>query len=67
MSDSENEWQLKFLQLKAKIKTMRDLQKEYFRKRDPQVLLKSKQCEREVDEIITPKPTSQATLDWLGQ
>lgn len=56
-------WADKF---KKKVKEMRELQTEYFKRRDNHVLIKSKQVEKEVDEMITPKQSVQATLEWLG-
>lgn len=51
------------------VNDVRTLQKEYFRKRDPQVLIRSKQAESKLDEFLNPKPkqVSQAAIDFLGR
>lgn len=63
----DEDFKLKYLKLATNVKVMRMLQKEYFRKRDPMVLIESKRMEKIVDEILNPLPSSQATFDWLAQ
>lgn len=63
------ELQLKHQALTKLVNDVRILQKEYFRKRDPQVLIKSKEAESKLDNFLNPKPkpVSQASIDFLGR
>lgn len=63
----QNEWELKYNHLKAKVQVMLDTQKEYFKTRDQNTLKKAKALEAEVRELINPKQKLQAEFDWLGQ
>jgi hypothetical protein len=66
MPDS-TETQRQFESFKKKVKEMLECQQAYFKTKDFQLLKKSKAMEKEVRDIITPKQSSQATIDWLGQ
>jgi len=61
------EIELRYIKLKDKVKKLLDAQKEYFRTRDGQKLIIAKSLEKEVSEMVNPKPKSQAEIDWLGQ
>lgn len=64
------DYQKAYEQLDKMIRDVRALQKEYFKKRDPQVLIRSKQAESKLDEFLNPPKqpkVSQATIEWLGQ
>lgn len=61
------ELERRYLRLKAKVKDMMTMQKLYFRTRDPQTLVKSKELEKEVWELIDPKPTTQLPFEFLAQ
>ena len=51
------------------VQDVRSLQKEYFKKRDPQVLIRSKQAESKLDEFLNPKPKPivQASIEFLAR
>lgn len=62
--------EIKYLKLAEKVRQMLAAQKAYFRSnKDFQLLKVSKAIEKEVDEMVNPKPnhTSQATLDFLAR
>lgn len=62
------EAQLKYLQLADKVRKMLAAQKAYFRSnKDFQLLKVSKALETEVNDIVNPKPSSQASIEWLGR
>lgn len=67
-ADPTIDYKVKYEKLAGLVKQMLAAQKAYFRSnKDFQLLKKSKALEKEVDEIVNPKPMTQATLDWLGQ
>lgn len=63
----DEDFKLKYVRLAEKVKLMMATQKEYFKTRHPNVLSKSKALEKEVDEMINPKPSNQAMFDWLAR
>ncbi|HEX7906247.1 MAG TPA: hypothetical protein VF487_20375 [Chitinophagaceae bacterium] len=61
-------YQKKYDHLADKVRKMMAAQKAYFKSnKDIQLLKLSKAIEKEVDEIVNPKPVSQAQLDFLGR
>jgi hypothetical protein len=65
---NEEELKLKYNNLADKVRKMLAAQKAYFKSnKDFQLLKVSKSLEAEVNDIVNPKPTTQGTLDWLGQ
>jgi hypothetical protein len=64
----DEDYKLRYLKLAEKVRQMLAAQKAYFKSgKDYQMLMASKKLEKEVDEIVNPKPSSQATIDWLAQ
>lgn len=61
------DYQVAYTQLKAKVKLMMATQKDFFKTRDPAKLRTAKALEKEVEDMLNPKPSSQAKIDWLGQ
>jgi hypothetical protein len=54
--------------LSTKVRDMLATQKAYFKSnKDTQLLIKAKALEKEVDDIINPKPMSQAQMEFLGR
>ena len=64
------DYELAYMKLKAKVSDMLQAQQDYFKSnRDQALLKKSKAIEKEVREMINPKPTSQLFLseEFLGR
>ena len=64
----QTEIELRYMKLKDKVRKMLEAQKAYFRSNhDKQKLMIAKSLEKEVTELVDPKPKAQAEIDWLGQ
>ena len=63
----DEDFKIKYMRLSEKVKVMIATQKEYFRTKKLSTLHKCKALEKEVDEMINPKPSSQAKIEWLAQ
>lgn len=64
------DYKLKYEHLCKMVLGMLDMQQLYFKTKDYQVLAKSKAMEKELREIITPKPVKQTsffTEEFLGR
>ena len=62
------EIKLRYNKLAGLVREMLATQQLYFKSnKDFQLLKKSKALEAQVNDIVNPKPTSQAQIDWLGQ
>lgn len=67
--DRVQELEIKYMQLKDKVKKMLSAQKEFYKsKGDKQKLIIAKRIEKEVTELIDPEIKPQQSLfDWLAQ
>lgn len=65
----QQEIELSYMHLKDKVKKLLAAQQEYFKsKGDKQKLMIAKNLEKEVSEMVDPKPKAQQSLfEWLGQ
>lgn len=64
----QTELELKYLKLKDKVRKMIAAQKDYFRSNhDKQKLMIAKNLEKEVIEMVDPKPKAQKELFDLAQ
>lgn len=54
--------------LSNKVRDMLSIQRAYFKSgKDVQLLRKSKAIEKEVDDIVNPKPVAQGSMDFLAR
>lgn len=67
-STSLEQLQQKYNRLAGRVRRMLAAQQAYFKSdKDPQLLREAKALEAEVNNIVNPKPVSQAHYEWLAQ
>lgn len=62
-----DELKARYKRLAEKVTEMMDCQQLYFKRKDYQVLIRSKVLEKEVRELLNPKEKSQLSMEFLGR
>ena len=62
----DEDFKLKYVRLAEKVKLLLITQEDYFKRKNIGALHKSKALEKEIKEMINPKPSNQAMFDWLA-
>lgn len=62
-----DELKAKYKKLAEKVTEMMDCQQQYFKSKNYHLLIRSKQLEKEVRDILNPKEKPQLSMEFLGR